>query len=153
MRTFLLPSLLALVLLVPAARAQEIDYQDAMAAMQALMETQQRRFEATVRSDVAALDSIFAPNMVYTHSSGQVDTKEVYLESLRSGALDYIAIEPSDLNVQVYSDVGVITGQADVKSAVNGEERAMTLRFIEVYVQWNKGDPWQLVAWQSTRLP
>lgn len=145
--------LLVLALFVPSARAQQADYEDAMVAMRALLETQQRRFDATTRGDLSALDSLLAPNLVYTHSNGRTETKEEFLESLHTGRLRYVAIEPSDVNVQLYTDTGVITGEAEVRVVAGGEELALALRFTEVYVRWEAGEPWQLVVWQSTRLP
>ena len=153
MRLFALLLFVSTLTAASPARAQEADYGDAVANMQAVLATQQHRFDAMTRGDLAALDTLLASNLVYTHSNGQADTKASLLASLRSGALAYAAIEPTDINIQLFADAAVITGLADVRVVAGGEERALTLRFTEVYVQWDAGEPWQLVSWQSTRVP
>lgn len=152
MRTAALSILMSFLLFAPAARAQAVDVEETMADMQAVMETQQRRFAAMTSVDVAALDSLLAPSLVYTHSTGRVETKAQFLESLRAGTLRYLTIEPTDLDVQLFTDVALITGRADLRVALGGEERDLALRFTEVYVQWEPGGPWQLAAWQSTGM-
>ncbi|MFI5342390.1 MAG: nuclear transport factor 2 family protein [Candidatus Methylomirabilales bacterium] len=110
-----------------------------------------RRFEAMVRVDVAALDDILSEDLTYTHATGAFETKAEFIAKLKSGQVKYESLVPEDMRVRVYGTTGVVTGLAQVKVQVKGEHLSFQLRFTDVYVK--KGDRWQMVAWQATRLP
>ena len=70
---------------------------------------------------------------------------------MESGTTVYTAIEPSDVKAQDYGDAVVLTGAARIRVTSRGNPTSFGVRFTDVYV--NKGGQWQMVAWQSTRLP
>ncbi|HVR97049.1 MAG TPA: nuclear transport factor 2 family protein [Thermoanaerobaculia bacterium] len=109
-----------------------------------------RRFEAMVRRDRDALDSLLADDLTYTHSTGQVETKAQFLASIVSGGMVYKSIQPRDVQVRLYGEVAVLTGRADLQ--VRAQERDMDIaaRFTSVYVL--QDGRWRMVAWQSTRV-
>ena len=117
----------------------------------AIRELETRRFQAMIEADTAALDTILAEDLTYTHTSGWVDTKEQFIGWLESGELNYESISTDSVRVRVYAAAAVVTGQAAVKIKVNGQAKNLQIRFIDVYVK--RDDHWQMVAWQSTRLP
>ena len=117
----------------------------------AIRELETRRFQAMIEADTAALDTILAEDLTYTHTSGWVDTKEQFIGWLESGELNYQSISTDSVTVRVYAAATVVTGQAAVKIKVNGQAKNLHIRFIDVYVKRNAH--WQMVAWQSTRLP
>jgi ketosteroid isomerase-like protein len=110
-----------------------------------------RRFEAMVRGDVSALDEILSEDLTYTHATGVFETKAEFIAKLKSGQTKYESFVPEDVLVRLYGTTGVVTGVARVKVQVKGEHLSFQLRFTDVYVK--KGDRWQMVAWQATRLP
>jgi ketosteroid isomerase-like protein len=134
--------LLALLLLPVLATAQD--------AREEVLAADARRFAAMIQGDQAALDRLLADDLTYTHSSGQLETKAQFLESLRSGKLRYLSAERSDVAVRLYGDTAVVTGRAEVKVSTGGEEGVLPLRFTEVWVK--SGGGWKLTAWQSTRI-
>jgi len=109
-----------------------------------------RRFEAIVRGDFAELDRILADDLTYTHSSGRLETKAQFLAALQSG-LRFEAIEPEEVLVRVYGDAGVATGRAQMRVRSQDRQSSFAVRFTTVYVR--REGRWQMVAWQSTRLP
>ena len=70
---------------------------------------------------------------------------------MESGATVYTAVEPSDVKAQDLGDVVVLTGAARIRVASQGKELDFTVRFTDVYARRN--GRWQMVVWQSTRLP
>ena len=110
-----------------------------------------RRFEAMVRGDVTALDDILSEDLTYTHATGVFETKAEFIAKLKSGQTKYESFAPEDVLVRLYGMTGVVTGVARVKVQVKGEHLSFQMRFTDVYVK--KGDHWQMVAWQATRLP
>ena len=102
-------------------------------------------------ADYAALDRLLADDLTYTHSTAKLDTKATYLEPLVSGRTRYQSLEPSDVQVRVYGTTGVVTGILRSVALVAGKESRTDMRFTNVWVQ--RDGRWQMVAWQSTRLP
>lgn len=125
-----------------------------MTSQQAEREIRQRetrRVEALVRGDFGILDEILSDDLTYTHASGVYESKAQIMANLKSGQVKYESLTPEDVLVRVYGTTGVVTGLARVKVQVKSEHLSLQLRFTNVYVK--KGDRWQMVAWQATRLP
>jgi ketosteroid isomerase-like protein len=110
-----------------------------------------QRFAAMVARDRAALERLLADDLTYTHSTGQVESKAQFLESLASGALIYRSIEPEEVAVRVYGETAVVTGRAVMRVENRGQALVLPVRFTSVYVR--REGLWRLAAWQSTRLP
>ena len=109
------------------------------------------RMAAVVSGDVDTLDRILADDLTYVHTSAAIDTKASIMDGIRSGRLSYKKMAPRDVQVRDYGDSAVLRGQADVEVTSSGNDLTFSLEFTEVYVNGDNG--WQLVAWQSTRLP
>ena len=107
--------------------------------------------EAMCRGDVSALNGILADDLVYTHSSAKVDTKQSLLGGMEAGTTVYTSIEPSEVQAQAFGDAVVLTGVARIGVTSSGRPLNFGVRFTDVYV--NQNGQWQMVAWQSTRLP
>ena len=108
------------------------------------------RFDAQVKGDINKLKLFFADELKYTHATGKTETKDEFLKALSAG-LKYLSIEPSQLEVHVYGQSAVITGQATIKVESAGQQLSFKIKYTDVYVLRDKR--WQVVAWQSTRLP
>lgn len=120
-------------------------------AAEAVKAAEMARFTAQTTNDFKALDALLGDDLTYTHSSAAVDTKATYIESMRSGAVKYESIEPRDVQVRVYGTTAVITGAGRFKVTARGQALDNQLRFTDVWVL--RDGRWQMVAWQSTRLP
>jgi uncharacterized protein (TIGR02246 family) len=147
-------TLCAALLLSPAilpAQTATAPARPAEPAVQAIRALEERRFAAMLHRDAEALAAILSDDLTYTHSSGQLETKAQFLESIRNGTIQYKAILPEALDVRTYGDTAVVTGKGTFKVRMQGEDRSLQLRFTDVYVR--RGGTWQMVAWQSTRLP
>jgi len=117
---------------------------------QDVLDREKQRFAAMVRKDVAFLNEVLADDLMYTHSSGNLDTKASFIESLTSGRLAYEAAAPEGLGVRLFGDVAVLTGTARIRVHVQEKSLDLHIRFTDVYVKRQAG--WQMVAWQATRL-
>ncbi len=118
---------------------------------QAIIDLDRRRMEAMCTRDIPALNSVLADDLVYTHSSARVDTKQSLIGGMESGATVYTSIEPSEVRAQDLGDAVVLTGVARISVSASGRPLTFGVRFTDVYA--NRDGRWQLVAWQSTRLP
>jgi hypothetical protein len=102
------------------------------------------------QKDIATLNALLSDDLVYTHSTARLDTKESLIKAMESGATVYTAVEPSDVQAQDLGDAVVLTGVARISVMSRGNPNSFSVRFTDVYA--NKGGQWQMVAWQSTRL-
>ena len=118
---------------------------------QRIIDLDKKRMDAMAQQDIATLNALLADDLVYTHSSARVDTKQSLMGAMESGATVYTAVEPSDVVAQDLGTAVVLTGAARISVTSNGNPINFGVRFTDVYV--NKGGEWQMVAWQSTRLP
>ncbi len=118
---------------------------------QTVIELDRQRMSAMARQDIAALKTLLADELVYTHSSARVDSKQSLIAGMESGTTVYRSVEPSDVKAQDLGDAVVLAGIARIQVTSNGKPNAFSVRFTDVYA--NKGGRWEMVAWQSTRLP
>jgi len=55
------------------------------------------------------------------------------------------------VTVRSYGETAIVTGQSRMTVVNAGQEMKVHLRFTDVWVR--RGGGWQMVAWQSTKLP
>jgi ketosteroid isomerase-like protein len=118
---------------------------------QTIIDLDRKRMDAMCQRDMATLKTLLADDLVYTHSSAKVDTKQSLLGAMEAGTTVYTSIEPSDVQAQAFGDAVVLTGVARIDVTSSGRPLSFGVRFTDVYA--NRGGEWQMVAWQSTRLP
>ena len=118
---------------------------------QAIIDLDVKRMTAMAAKDVATLEAVLADDLIYTHSSARLDTKRSLIDAMVQGTTVYTGVEPSDVKAQDLGDTVVLTGIAQIKVVSNGTPNAFGVRFTDVYTRRN--GRWQMVTWQSTRLP
>jgi ketosteroid isomerase-like protein len=149
MRRSLLLSLL-LVSTVSASAARAESKPAKAPAGDVVKAAELKRFEAAQKNDLEALGKLLADDLTYTHSTGVLETKAVFLDSLRSGKLQFKKIEPGELQVRVYGTTAIINGTAKLAVVSDGQPKDVSIRFTDVWV--SHAGQWQMVAWQSTKL-
>ena len=115
--------------------------------MKEILALEDRRIEAMVAGDVQALEEILADDLIYTHTTARLDTKASFIDAVKTGKSNYRSIDRKDVEVRDLGDTAVVTGHAKFHVGDNKFEA----RFIDVYAKRNGA--WQMVAWQSTRVP
>jgi ketosteroid isomerase-like protein len=118
---------------------------------QKIIDLDRKRMTAMAQKDVATLNSLLSEDLVYTHSSARLDTKRSLIGAMESGATVYTSVVPSDVKAQDLGDAVVLTGSCRISVMSSGRPNSFSVRFTDVYA--NRGGQWQMVAWQSTRLP
>ena len=118
---------------------------------QTIIELDRTRMHAMAETDVGTLHAVLADDLIYTHSSARRDTKQSLIGAMVSGATVYTGLVPSDVVAQDLGDAVVLTGIAAISVNTNGKPLSFRVRFTDVYA--NRGGRWQMVTWQSTRLP
>ena len=110
-----------------------------------------RRVQAMIDNDFGTLDKLLGDDLVYTHSTGQSDTRAEYIALCKKGVFKYLKIERPIENIQVYGDTVVVTGHTKMDVLIEGKPKLLNSRYTNVWIKGAKG--WQMVVWQSTSLP
>ena len=137
MKPIAIAALLIALLVTPVAgQAPDKKSEQSGTPEQALLKLTQEWIAAEAAKDAAALDRIIADDFLGTGPGGEVVTKKMVIpEKMDRHAL---AFTGDDLAVQMWGDMGIVTGGGKWKSAA-GE-----LRFTVVFVKREKG--WQMVS-------
>ena len=141
-----LPLLLVVLWNVSGRAAAQVD----STRIRQVLAAEDQRFAAMQRADTAALQLVLAPDLTYTHTDGEQNTKGEFLQILSSGALRYDLIAPEARQVRIFECAAVVTGRSAMRVESGGRIAAFRIRYIAVYRRGARG--WQLAAWQSTRL-
>jgi ketosteroid isomerase-like protein len=116
-----------------------------------IIELDRKRMQAMAEKDIATLNDVLADDLIYTHSSARLDTKQSLIGNMQSGSTVYQSVVPSDVKAQDLGDAVVLTGVARIKVTSGGKPMDFGVRFTDVYAK--RGGKWQMVTWQSTKLP
>lgn len=120
-------------------------------AAQEVLAREDARIAAMLAADRAALGAILADDYSHAHNNGLVESKAEYLTRSIGGPIRYQRFDPADRVVRVYGDAAVLTGRAGVGVEMDGQARAVDIRFQAVYIR--RDGVWRIVAWQATPLP
>ncbi len=116
-----------------------------------VIELDRKRMTAMAQKDIATLNELIADDLVYTHSSARLDTKQSLIGNMESGSTVYTSVVPSDVKAQDLGDSVVLTGTCRISVNSGGNAMNFGVRFTDVYAKRN--GKWQMVTWQSTRTP
>ena len=104
--------------------------------------------KVTIAADKSTLDKLTANELSYGHSSGRLETKAQFIESLTSGKSGFSAIELSDQTITIVDQT------AFVRHVFNGASRResanLKLSILTVWLQ--QQGQWKLVARQAAKL-
>jgi uncharacterized protein (TIGR02246 family) len=105
---------------------------------------------AITKADAAALDRLFADDMIVTAGNGEIRNKAKEIkDSAGSPDPDFIWTNPfitDNVRVKIYQDAAVVTGRAFWGFKYKGSQVNQERRYMHVYVK-QKGQ-WRIVAQQ-----
>jgi ketosteroid isomerase-like protein len=140
--TLLLAATFSAVTLLGSARAEDVQEQ--------LKKLEMDRSAAIVKGDIATLEKQTSDDYSLINMNGKMSDKSQMVNAFKTGQSKLTADDVSDLKVRVYGNTAVITGKADVKGTLAGNDATGQYMFTRVYVK--KGGQWQSVAFQQTRI-
>ena len=118
---------------------------------QKIIDLDKKRMNAMAQKDIATLNALLSDDLVYTHSTARLDTKQSLIGNMESGNTVYTSVVPSDVKAQDLGDTVVLTGSCRISVNSGGRANSFGVRFTDVYAK--RGGRWQMVTWQSTRIP
>lgn len=121
-------------------------------ADKAVMATLQAMAQATIRKDIPALDKIYHPDLTYSHSSAQLQTKAEVLKAAAEATVTE-SMTFHDSTIRIYGNMALVRGVTELRNGKPGAMRENHLNILWVLVKGSGPDGWQIVARQTTRLP
>jgi hypothetical protein len=122
------------------------------APLSAVRAADEERVAATIAADPRRLDAIYSDQLHYAHSSGKVDDKAAYLNSLLTKATVYQAFDYKQRDfIPAGPGVVLMKGRVIVHVLSNGQKVENDLNYLAVWREEN--GKWRFMAWQSCRNP
>lgn len=118
----------------------------ANAAEAELLRLDDERSRAMTAADTDALERLMSDEIVYTHSSGRLDSKKSFIASIASGTVKYRRILRKDVATTLRDGFAILTGAVEIDVETGGRLLNLNLRFCNVWERTAKG--WQQIAWQ-----
>jgi len=100
--------------------------------------------------DINALSHLFAANMIYVTSEGTLQTREQFLNSVKSDASPLEQLVTEDITTRSFGEMIVVTGVYRGKLTQNGKTTVIRGRFTDTWTKINGN--WQCVASSATPI-
>jgi ketosteroid isomerase-like protein len=120
---------------------------------QTLLDLENTRCRLIVSQDFAALRDLLSAQLIHTHTRGNQDTRETYLDYL-SRVVEILDLQRENLRVQwIGEQTAVMHGKQTNRARLRGktEEVHVAAQVIQVWTQEADGH-WRQVAFQATPL-
>jgi ketosteroid isomerase-like protein len=141
--------LLFLAISLVTAVAQEPKETSATAADQVELQRLEKVWnDAHLGGDIAALDDLWADELVVTIPRMQLMNKMQSLAIWRTGRLKFQRYETSDTAFRIYGEAAVVTGRLVRERTFAGKNIHEDWRFTKVYV--HRQGKWRVVSWQAS---
>ncbi len=145
MRSLLL-SLAALCLLFSSAAFAEDARTTRLAA------ADDERVAAMKAADRERLAAVLSDELRYAHSTGVVDTKQSFTESLTAGRVKYLSLDYDERTFTFPAPgIALMAGRGRIRVSLPTGEMEAALSFLAVWRE--EGGKWRFLAWQSCKLP
>ena len=143
-----LVTLVLLVVMVAVSSCGTSPEQTAADVEQAVMQLENERIPALLRSDTAFIERVYADDYVVTGANGVVRTRAQVIADMKSGVQTFESMKSDDVKVRAYGDTAIVTGRTTQKGQYKGQPSLSPTMFTRVYVR--RDGQWQLVANSSS---
>ncbi|MBI5546297.1 MAG: nuclear transport factor 2 family protein [Deltaproteobacteria bacterium] len=110
-----------------------------------IVATEERLRQAMLHSDLAVLDELIAPELLFTTHDGHLVGKQDDLAFHRSGAFRFHGLEPSETRIEAKPQLAIVSVRMRLTGTYNGTRVAEDLRYTRVW-QRTPGMAWQVIA-------
>src|SRR5918993_992999 len=95
MRTILLSLILCLAAFAATPEEQQV------------LDAEKAWASAVVAKDFAQIDALLMPDLIYAHSTGNIENKTQYVGKMKSGVQKYAGIEPGPTTVRLHGNAAI----------------------------------------------
>jgi hypothetical protein len=116
-----------------------------------IIELEERREAAMLAADIPTLNALLHDAVTYAHSTGGMDTKQIYLDGVGGGDFVYKTLARDDHTIKVRGDIAMSFYHMVANVQIRGNMHHLNNRMLCVWVR--EGGAWQLLAAQSGAIP
>jgi ketosteroid isomerase-like protein len=113
-----------------------------------VLKAEEARNQALPHGDVAALDQVYADDLIYTNATGALLTKAQHLADLKGRTLNFRSFKHDEVQVTVHGNTGIVTGISTSAVEYKGTVSSSPRRFVNVYAK--QDGRWLCVAHMET---
>ena len=117
---------------------------------EALLSVFHRFRHALFTCDTEALDALLARDYRGYNLRGEMEDRTVVLGAYGPGGVELTDFDVSELGIEVFSEVGILTGKGYVAGTWQGQSWSHHLRFCDIYV--HREASWQLLLSHATPM-
>ena len=106
---------------------------------------------AVVNKDITTLNKHYGNDFVFTHGTGQVDSKETWVDHIKKISEEnrFVSRKHDSTQIELHNDVAIVVGTLTVARLSKRQTQKYALRYVRVYVFRNK--IWQLISHRTTK--
>jgi ketosteroid isomerase-like protein len=117
---------------------------------QEVLAVHEKRRQATLNGDANTVASMMTDDLTFTHANAVVETKEQFIDALKTKRLQYKTLADEDLQVRVKGSTGVVSGTVHIVVDAAGTEYDLRVLFTELWVK--EGDTWKMMLRHATEV-
>lgn len=117
---------------------------------QNVLAAHEQRRTATLNGDANTVASLMTDDLTFTHANAVVETKEQFVDALKTQRLQYKTLTDDDLQVRVTGNTGVVSGTVHIVVDASGTEYDLRVLFTELWVK--EDDSWKMMLWHATEV-
>ncbi len=117
---------------------------------QQVLELSKAKFQWMIHDRLDSLAPMLDERLKFIHSDGWIQSRQEFLDDIKSQKLNYQNIETTDMEARVYGTSAVVTGRGKFEGTNTGKTFSVNLLFTEVY--YLKGHTWLLVSRHANKL-
>ncbi len=123
----------------------------AQSAEHTVLNLSKQKFGWMIRMKYDSLEAVLDDRLMFVHSNGWAETKQEFIQDIKSGKLLYANIQISESSARVYPATAIVTGKGKFTVLLDGNPLELNLFYTEVYILKNKN--WLLASRHANRLP
>ena len=117
-----------------------------------ILSLEQQWRTASLAGDSAEIDKLLSDDYVGISWNGQVSTKAMQLDRIRSHNFVLSKLDLSDVKVKVVGPIAIVTCSADIEGVNEGNPMHGTFRYTRIYQRLPAGT-WKITNFEATRVP
>lgn len=141
MKTFTL-SILAVIVLSLSLQAQTKSEKDVAATVESFR-------LALINPDSTTLSKLVTDDLTYGHSSGKIEDKKTFMNTLLTGQSDFVTIDLTNQTIIVHGKTAIVRHILSANTKDNNTPGTVKLAVLTVWVK--EHHQWRLLARQAVR--
>lgn len=105
---------------------------------------------ALISGDEQSLKAITAENLSYGHSSGKIEDKQTFVETLVSGRSDFVSIDLTGQTIQISGNTAIV--RHDLSAQTNDSGKPGTVKLGVMLIWQKQHGQWKLLARQAYKI-